>query len=692
MRKIMLALAALLAASALSAQDAARRAAELVGKMTLEEKISILGGCNGGFYTYPVERLGIPSIRMADGPQGVRNDTESTLYPSGIAAAASWSREGVRAMGEGIGMDAKARGVGIMLGPGVNIYRSPLNGRNFEYYGEDPFLASETAVEYIKGLQSTGIIATIKHFALNNSEFDRHGLSSNADERTINEIYFPAFRRAVQDAGVGAVMTSYNLINGVHAAEDPWLTKTVLRDSWGFKGITMSDWRSTYTTLGCMRSGLDLEMPQAFMLNYKMIKPLLDNGVVSEEDIDLKVRHILQTFIEFGFLDGPVKDTSIPEDRAESHEAALSLAVEAPVLLKNEGVLPLKPGRKNRIAVLGPDAFNMPRGGGSGNVHTPIQYRISVAQGLQSLGRDYPVDVVIPVGDRYDTPANIKTVEAASAVVVAVGFDLATEKEGADRSYTLPKGQEDVINFALAHNSKVIVVLFSGGEVDLGKWGDRVQAILAAWYPGESGGTAIARILSGRVNPSGRLPFTWWGSLNANPAAGNYHPTQAFRKAGYKKPREAHDRYQYAEYAEGVFLGYRGVEHFGVEPRYPFGYGLSYTEFAYSGLSVTPSADGADVEFTVTNTGSRAGAEVAQVYVAPTHDSGVLRPARELKGFEKLRLAKGESRVVKIHLDGSAFSYYSTPDHAWKIDSGSFEIQVGKSSSQIELRQAIEIK
>lgn len=692
MRKTIIAFALLFASALLAAQDASERAAELVGKMTLEEKISLLGGCNGGFSTAPIERLGIPSIRMADGPQGVRNNTESTLYPSGIAAAASWSREGVRAMGEGIGMDAKARGVGIMLGPGVNIYRSPLNGRNFEYYGEDPFLASETAVQYIIGLQSTGTVATVKHFALNNSEFDRHGLSSNADERTINEIYFPTFRRAVQDAHVGAVMTSYNLINGVHAAEDPWLTKTVLRDSWGFEGIVMSDWRSTYTTLGCMRSGLDLEMPQAFLLNYRMIKPLLDNGVVSEEDIDLKVRHILQTFIEYGLMDGEAKDTSIPEDRAESHRTALSLATEAPVLLKNDGVLPLKPGRKNRIAVLGPNAFNMPRGGGSGNVHAPVQYRISVAQGLQSLGRDYPVDVVIPVGDRYDTPANIKTVEAASAVVVAVGFDIPTEKEGADRTYSLPKGQESVIDFALAHNSRVIVVIFSGGEVDLGKWGDRVQAILAAWYPGESGGTAIAQILSGRVNPSGRLPFTWWGSLEANPASRNYHPTQAFRKAGYGKVRAAHDQYQYAEYAEGVFLGYRGVERFAVQPRYPFGYGLSYTGFTYSGLSVSPSGDGVDVEFTVTNTGGRAGAEVAQVYVSPSHSSPVLRPAKELKGFDKIRLAKGESRLVKIHLGSDAFSYYSTPDHAWKLDAGAFEIRVGKSSQQIELRQTIEIK
>ena len=282
--------------------------------------------------------------------------------------------------------------------------------------------------------------------------------------------------------------------------------------------------------------------------------------------------------------------------------------------------------------------------------------------------------------------------ESASAVVVAVGFDLATEKEGADRTYALPKGQEAVIDFALAHNRNVIVVLFSGGEVDLGKWGDRVQAILAAWYPGESGGTAIARILSGRVNPSGRLPFTWWGSLDANPASGNYHPTQAFRRAGYKKVRDAHDKYQYAEYAEGVFLGYRGVEHFGLEPKYAFGYGLGYTEFAYSGLVVTPSGDGADVEFAVTNTGGRAGAEVAQVYVAPAHASPVLRPAKELKGFEKVRLAKGESRLVKIHLDASAFSYYSTPDHAWKLDSGAFEIQVGKSSQQTELRQTVEIK
>ena len=664
------------------------QAAALVKQMTLQEKISMISGAIDGFHIAAVPRLGIPAVRMADGPQGVRNNTVSTLYPAGIAAAASFSRSAVRDMGSAIGEDARVRGVGIMLGPGVNIYRSPLCGRNFEYFGEDPFLASEMAVEYIEGMQEQGTMATIKHFALNNSEFDRHGLSSNADERTINEIYFPTFRKAVEKAHVGAVMTSYNMINGVHAAENSWLIRENLR-SWGFEGIVMSDWTSTYTTLGCLESGLDLEMPRAYLLREEFIRPLLDNGVVTEELIDEKVQHILQALIAFDLLKTPAAPKE--ENSDFSRFSAYQLALESPVLLKNDGLLPLK--KKTRIAVLGADAFNLPRGGGSGNVHPAIEERISIAKGLQGLGKNYPVDLLYPIGDRYDTPENIAKAEKAGAVVVVVGYDLKTEGENFDRTYKLPAKQEEEIQFALDHNKKVIVVVFSGGEYDLGKWGDKASAILSVWYAGQAGGRAVADLLTGKASPSGHLPFTFWGSWEKNPVHDSYLPsenTKKGHKATGRNTRAAHDKYSYTEYTEGVFLGYRGADHFGVKPLYPFGYGLSYTSFAYDGLSVEPAGDGFDVRFTVRNTGSVEGAAVPQIYVAPLSPK-VLRPTRELKGFTKVLLQKGASREVTVHLDRSAFAYYCTPIHDWKVDAGSYKIQLGTDAESIVLEKTIQL-
>ena len=685
MNKILTAIAAFAAcASVVQAQTITQsdkdRAAKLVKQMTLNEKISLISGAIDGFHTAPIARLGIPAVRMCDGPQGVRNNTKSTLYPSGIAAAASWDRQAVNGMGQGIGMDARARGVGIMLGPGVNIYRLALNGRNFEYYGEDPFLGGETAVSYVTGMQSKGVISTIKHFALNNSEFDRHNLSSNADERTINEIYFPVFRAAVEKGHVGAVMTSYNMLNGTHAAENPWLIKENLR-KWGFDGMVMSDWGSTYSSLGCVNSGLDLEMPRGYVMNYDMLKPLLDNGVISESQIDEKVQHILQTLSAFGLLDKDPKDASISEDNPASNDFAYNLALEAPVLLKNNGVLPLKPSKKNNIVIMGSNADVVPCGGGSGEV-TPVDGRgITLIQGMTALGKTYSSKLLLNDGSKnsYNTPDNVKAIESASAVIIACGFDTSTEGEGWDRTYSLPKGQDEMIEFAASNNKNVIVLIFSGGEADMSKWSDKVAAIMMVWYPGQTGGNALAALLSGKVAPSGKLPITIWGSLENNPTYNNYHPS--FPAGNEKK----YAKYPFAEYKEGIFVGYRGVEHFGLKPLYPFGYGLSYTSFEYSGLSVVPSGDGYDVTFTVKNTGKVDGKEVAEVYVAPVNPK-VLRPAKELKGYEKVAIAKGKSSTVTVHLPHSAFAYYSTPIHDWKVDSGEYQILVGASSGDIKVQ------
>lgn len=652
-------------------QEHRDRAAELVSQMTLEEKCAYVGGSEDGFYIRPVERLGIPLIRMADGPQGVRNNTKSTLFACGVAAAASWNEDVTYEMGVALGYDSRARGVHILLGPGVNIYRSPLCGRNFEYMGEDPLLASRTAVQYIKGVQSQGVMATVKHFALNNQEFNRHHVSSDADERTMNEIYFPAFKAAV-DAGVASVMSSYNLVNNVHSVENEWLLKETLKGKWGFNGFVMSDWTSTYSTLGCVRSGLDLEMPKGFCMNYKNIKPLIETGVVREKDIDEKVETILASLIAYGFLDRPQLDTTIKEDNPYSREVAYRLSCESAVLLKNEGALPLKKGDK--IALMGPRADVIPCGGGSGAVD-PL-YSISLLQGMNGLGEDFPVTYV------EDYAKNADVLKDASAVVVSVGFDKHTEKEDHDRTFALPEGQDEMIEFALENNDNVIVVVYSGGGIDMSRWGDKVSAIVMGWYPGQEGGQAIARMLAGEFSPSGRLPFTMEAAAEDNPTYTNYYVEKPLTKRGHSTLN--------VTYGEGVFVGYRGYEKNGVCPAYAFGHGLTYTTFEYSDLKTVKAGDGYDVTFTVTNTGDFDAAEVAQVYVGEQNPV-VVRPAKELKGYDKVFVKAGESAEVKVHLPESAFAYYDVDIHGWNVTPGMFNIMVGAASDDIRLQTEVKM-
>ena len=686
MKKIILSLAAVVAAaSVLGAQEitqeAKARARELVRQMTLQEKIDYIGGYRDGFHIMPVERLGIPEIRMADGPQGVRNNTRSTLYACGVAAAASWNPEVAMMMGKGLGQDARARGVHILLGPAVNIYRSPLCGRNFEYMGEDPYLAGRMAASYIKGIQSQGVMATVKHFALNNQEYKRHHTSSDADERTMNEIYFPAFKAAVQEGKVGAVMTSYNLVNNVHAAENPYLIRQKLRKDWGFEGIVMSDWTSTYSTLGSVKGGLDLEMPRAFYFKYEFIKPMIDSGVISESEIDEKVQDILQTLIAFGFFDRPQEDSSIPEDNPYSREVAYRMACESAVLLKNDGALPIKPGRNSRTVLLGPNADRIPCGGGSGRVD-PL-YSISLNAGMQQLGKKFPVRLLLPSEEGsldYDTPENVAAIESASTVVVSVGFDIRTEREDHDRTFSLPEGQDGLIDFVLEHNDNVVVVVYSGGGVDMSKWNDRVSAIVMGWYPGQEGGLAIARMLAGEFSPSGKLPMSIEERPEDNPTYGSYYPIKPQTKRGATNDN--------VTYTEGVFVGYRGYDRSGTAPLYPFGHGLTYTDFRYDGLRVVPSGDGFDVIFTVENTGKYDAEGVPQVYVGAVCPS-VPRPYKELKGFVKTAVGKGEKKEVTIHLDRDAFEYYDVEKHGFSLEKGRFRILVGASAGDIRLEEEI---
>ena len=637
-----------LKAQAVIGPEHQERAAALVQQMTLDEKISLIAGYQDGFHTAPVERLGIPEIRMADGPQGVRNNTKSTLFACGVAAAASWNPSLVREMGVALGQDSRARGVHILLGPGVNICRSPLCGRNFEYFGEDPFLAAETAVAYIEGVQSQGVMATVKHFALNNQEYNRHHVNSVADERTINEIYFPAFRAAVERAHVGSVMTSYNPVNGVHSAENAYLIGQTLRGKWNFQGFTMSDWTSTYTPLLMVQDGVDLEMPRAFCYTAETLKPLLERGVITEKQIDDKVCRILQTYIAFGFLDRPQLDSSIPEDNPYSREVAYRLACESIVLLKNDGILPLKKNR--RIALSGPGAEVIPCGGGSGAVD-PL-YTVSLKEGLQLLGARFS--------------------EKADVEIVALGFDKTTEKENHDRTFALPEGQETFVEEALARGRKVILIVNAGGAVDLSRLEGRVSAILWAWYPGQEGGKALAEILYGKVNPSGRLPVSFPRALEDNPAQPYYAPSEPYNKRGHTVVPTT--------YAEGIFTGYRGYGE--TAPLYPFGFGLGYTDFSHSELTVTPAGDGFDVRLEVRNSGNRDGSETVQIYVHEENPC-VPRPVRELKGFCKVSIPKGQARTVTVHLPREAFAYYDSDSHGWVVNPGAFTIEAGASAADI---------
>lgn len=790
--------------------QAERRAKELVSRMTLEEKIDYISGPKS-FYIRAIPRLGIPEIKMADGPQGIRNNTQSTLYPCGILSASTWNRGLIRELGHGLGRDAKARGVSILLGPGVNIYRAPVCGRNYEYFGEDPYLTGETAKEYILGVQEEGVMATVKHFAANNQEWSRHHASSDVDERTLQEIYFPAFRKAVQEAGVGAVMSSYNLLNGVHTTENQWLNIDVLRNQWGFKGILMSDWTSVYSGVGAVNGGLDLEMPVGKFMTKEILIPAIKNGIVTEETIDTKVQHILQTLIAFGMFDTSREDKSIDKDNAQSKEIALNLAREGVVLLKNDNRT--LPYRKGHTLILGPNADVIPTGGGSGFV-TPYS-TVSVYRGMvqqrgkkqvellsdSTLYRDISrhiytdnsftehgfkseyyntrnltgelfktaTESVINYAWKYDAPfegmpvdqfsvcwngvyradkdgtlkfqlagddgyrlfvngklitgdwgnhsfstrsafMQVKAGEAyklrieyfdnvgeatvsfqagmmdeerlgaslkrADNVVVCVGFNSSTEGEGFDRPFALSHGQEYLINKVASLHKNVTVVVNAGGGIDFRNWGQHVQAILMAWYPGQEGGKALAEIITGKLSPSGKLPISIEEKWEDNPVYNNYYD---IRNVPHKR----------VQYAEGVFVGYRGYDRTGKQPLYPFGYGLSYSSFEYSHMTVNKVGnDRVTVSLEVKNTGKMDAAEIVQVYVQDIKSS-VPRPLKELKGYDKVYLKKGETGRVTISLDKDAFAFYDINSRQFVVERGEFAILAGPSSNDLPLKETI---
>jgi beta-glucosidase len=793
------------------------RVDSMLKQLTLEEKIDLIGGVDD-FYIRAIPKIGLPRLKMADGPVGVRNYGPSTVF-GGLGLPATWNPALAEQVGKVIGEDARSRGVHFMLGPGVNIYRAPMNGRNFEYFGEDPFLASRLAVGYIEGMQSQGVSATIKHFMGNNSEFDRHNTDSIIDERTMREIYLPVFEAAVKEAHVGAIMDSYNLTNGAHMTQNGPINIGIAKKDWGFTGIIMSDWSSTYDGVAAANGGLDLEMPSGKFMNRATLLPAVKAGKVSEATIDDKVRRILRTAIEFGWLDRDQTDLSIPRLNPEGRQVTLAAARESIVLLKNDGnTLPLDKSKIHSIAVIGPDAYPaIPAGGGSAEAKPFVQVsylegitnylengaKVYYDRGIPSFddiakqtefttqanggqpglkaefftnrdlsgapsvtritkhvnyepargndgaagdisvrwtgyftspaARDYLVFVQGPgenggyrlyidkklIFDNWKqwyafvseatmnltagphqiemdyyakggwgktiadlgiarpsdliSPAAKSLASQADAVVLAVGFDAEDEGESSDREFQLPPGQDELIREISAANRNTVVILNSGGGVDMTGWVDRVPSLMETWYSGQEGGTALAQLLFGDFSPSGKLPISIGRRWEDNAVHDSYYP-----KPGHKQ----------VEYKEGVFVGYRHYDKSGIKPLFPFGYGLSYTTFAYKNLEVSPGSASGDqrvtVAFDVMNTGERRGAEVAEVYVGDKH-ALVPRPVKELKGFAKVELSPGETKHVEVTLDRRAFSYYDVKAHAWTVSPGDFDIDVARSAADIEL-------
>lgn len=802
--------------------SAEERAEDLLSRMTLEEKIDYIGGYNG-FYIRGIERLGLPEIKLTDGPVGTHKDGKSTAYPAGVLTASTWNRELIYELGKQLGRDAKARGTHILLGPSMNIIRAPMCGRNFEYFTEDPYLNGQVAVQYVKGLQDEHVVATLKHYAANNQEWDRNNVSSDIDERTLHEIYLAGFKAAIQEGGAGAVMDSYNLVNGEHATQSSYLNNRVLREMWSFDGIVMSDWSATYDAVGAANGGLDLEMPRGKWMNRTNLIPAIESGLVSEEVINEKVRRILRIIFRFGFFDNPQLDTTIPLDNPDGARVALELAREGIVLLKNEGgLLPLDASKVKSLAVIGPNANSYISGGGSSYTF-PFRH-VSVLDGLRNSGHDLEityapgvptlpetvsksvfftgpgsserglkaeyydnprlrgeparttVDTIVNIGNGWHIATEYKgipfdhcsmrwsgvirpektadyrfvvrgfdgfrlkvdgkavidewrdqgittrekvlhleagkeypvvleyfanvhpvdisfgwredgllfdeAVEAARSsdvAIVNIGFNESSERESNDRTFALPEYQDSLVRCIAAANPNTVVLLNAGGNADMSGWIDEVPSLLHIWFAGQEGGTAVADILFGKVNPSGKLPVSFEEKWEDNPAAPYYYDTDGDKRT---------------EYGEGLFMGYRYYDTADTKPRFAFGYGLSYTKFAYSGLKVTEDRDKEcnwKVSFTVRNTGEMDGAETAQVYVRPI-DPKVERPYKELKGFDKKMIEKGGSCRMEITLDKDAFSYYRPESDKFGYDPGKYEILIGSSSDDIRLRKTIEIK
>ena len=659
----------------------------VISQMTLEEKCSLLSGADF-WHTKGVERLGVKPVMVSDGPHGLRkqddqadhlgiNDSiKAVCFPAACASTSSFDRELVKTIGETIGDQCQHERVAVNLGPAINIKRSPLCGRNFEYMSEDPYLAGEMAASIIQGIQSRNVGTSLKHFAANNQEHRRMSSSSEIDERTLREIYLAGFETAVKKAQPWTIMCSYNRINGVHSDVNKWLLTDVLRKEWGFEGYVVSDWGAVSDRVAGVLAGMDLEMPSSGGVNDREVLRAVREGRIAEADVDACVERILR--INQRYHDNAKPDT--PWDMEKDHELAGKLAAECMVLLKNEGnVLPLRPGEK--VAIIGEFA-KKPRfqGGGSSHINccrvTSLMDAAGEIPGVR-YAQGYRIDSDLP-DEKLQAEAAALAAESDKAVVV-IGLPDSYESEGYDRTHMrLPENQNALAEAVAAANPHTVVLLYNGSPVEM-PWADRVAGILEGYLAGQNVGTGNRMVLWGEVNPSARLAETIPMRLEDTPCFLSY--------GGEGNT---------AVYSEGIFVGYRYYDKKKIPVRFPFGFGLSYTTFAYGGLRLDKKemkdTEVLTVSVDVTNTGKVTGQEVVQLYVADRESREVFRPVRELKGFDKITLAPGETKTVTFTLDKRAFAWWNTRIHDWFVESGEFDIQICRNASEVILQEEVNVE
>ncbi len=701
-----------------------------MASLSLDEKLRLLHGAtdpddSSVGYVPPIPRVGIPALRMVDGPMGVRAvGGSATAFPASVALAATWNPRLAREQGASMAREARAHGQNVLLAPGTNVVRVPHCGRNFEYYSEDPHLSARFAAASVRGIQSEDVVATVKHYVANNQETNRYRVSAAVSERALREIYLPAFRAAVEEADVGAVMTAYNRVNGTHMSDHRPLLRDVLKDEFGFDGFVMSDWWGTESSVGAARAGLDVEMPGVTFeerataerlpedvdpadvefpetlpdmheggLFGEPLRDAIESGAVDESVVDGKVRRVLETMARFGLLgadsDGGRRGGEL--DTPRHRQLARRIAVEGTVLLKNEGALPLDEAAA--VALVGPNADAAKLGGGGSSEVTPVA-RTSPVDGLRERAAECRFERGVPritesslfdafgAGDGGESTADaddadddasldaaLEAAAEADCAVVVVQDDT-TESEDRD-DLRLPGRQDELVSAVADAADRTVVVLRTGGPVQL-PWVDEVDAVLETWYAGQAEGEALAAVLYGDADPGGRLPLTFGRRADDYPTAA---------------PERFPGANDEVDYSEGVFVGYRYFDREDIAPLFPFGHGRSYASFEYGESSVERDGDEVTVTVPVRNVGNRPGKEVVQVYVRD-EDPPVPRPPRELKGFETVRLDPGERRRASVTLDRDAFAYYDQ-DEGWVVSEGRFTLLVGRSAREIRDRVSV---